>query len=57
MTALAHINDAVFIQNDQIKTDSLKVAEIFGKQHKNVLQKLEPLDCSPDFSELNFKPA
>lgn len=55
MTTLAQIDDAVFIQNDQVKTSSLKVAELFGKQHKNVLQKLESLDCSPKFTELNFQ--
>lgn len=54
MTALAQIDDAVFIQNDQVKTDSLKVAEIFSKQHKDVLRKLESLDCSTDFTERNF---
>lgn len=55
MTILAHIDDAVFIQNHLVKTDSLRVAEIFGKQHKNVLQKLESLDCSQEFTELNFQ--
>lgn len=55
MNALTHIQDAVFIQNDQVKTDSLKVAELFGKQHKNVLHKLESLDCSTEFTELNFQ--
>lgn len=55
MTTLAQIEDAVFIQNDQVKTSSLKVAELFGKQHKNVLQKLESLDCSSEFNGLNFQ--
>ena len=54
MNALAHIDDAVFIQNQQVKTTSLKVADIFNKQHKDVLRKLESLDCSPDFIERNF---
>ncbi|KXO86191.1 Rha family transcriptional regulator [Acinetobacter venetianus] len=51
---LAQLDNAVFIQDQQVKTDSLKVAEIFGKQHKDVLRKLENLDCSPDFTERNF---
>ena len=34
MNTIAHIEDAVFIQNDQVKTSSLKVAELFGKQQK-----------------------
>ncbi|MEN8292078.1 Rha family transcriptional regulator [Acinetobacter radioresistens] len=54
MNALAHIDDAVFIQDQQVKTNSLKVAELFGKQHKNVIQKIESLDCSPEFTSANF---
>ena len=50
------LQNAVFIQNDQIKTDSLKVAEVFGKPHKDVLQKIKTLDCSSDFNERNFSP-
>ena len=41
---LTHINDAVFIQNDQVKTDSLKIADILGKKHKDVLCKIENLE-------------
>ena len=54
MMTLNQLDNAVFIQDHQVKTDSLKVAEIFGKQHKDVLRKLENLDCSSDFNERNF---
>lgn len=54
MNAIAHIDDAVFIQDQQVKTTSLKVADIFNKQHKDVLRKLESLECSSDFNERNF---
>lgn len=54
MTELAQLDDAVFIQDQQVKTSSLKVAELFGKQHKNVIQKIESLDCSPEFTSANF---
>ena len=54
MNAIAHIDDAVFIQDQQVKTTSLKVAEFFAKQHKNVIQKIESLDCSPEFTSANF---
>ena len=54
MNAIAHIDDAVFIQDQQVKTTSLKVAEFFGKHHKNVIQKIESLDCSPEFTSANF---
>ncbi|MDY4480491.1 MAG: Rha family transcriptional regulator [[Pasteurella] aerogenes] len=36
-------------------TTSRDVAHVFGKEHKNVLQAIENLDCSDDFSELNFQ--
>ncbi|WP_241672799.1 Rha family transcriptional regulator [Aeromonas media] len=35
-------------------TTSLKVAEVFGKQHKDVLRKIATLDCSKNFNERNF---
>lgn len=54
MSAIAHIDDAVFIQEHQVKTTSLKVAELFNKQHKDVLRKLESLDCSPEFTSAHF---
>ena len=54
MNAIAHIDDAVFIQDQQVKTTSLKVAELFNKKHKDVLRKLESLDCSPEFTSAHF---
>ena len=54
MNAIAHIDDAVFIQDQQVKTTSLKVAELFNKQHKDVLRKIESLDCSSDFTSAHF---
>jgi Rha family phage regulatory protein len=35
---------------------SRKVAEVFGKEHKNVLAAIENCGCSEDFNRLNFKP-
>lgn len=57
MSEQFQIDQAVFIQDQQIKTDSLKIAEIFGKPHKDVLNKIKTLDCSSEFSERNFSPA
>ena len=34
---------------------SLEISNHFGKQHKNVIQAIENLDCSTDFNRLNFK--
>lgn len=49
MNALIQIDDAVFIQDEQVKTTSLKVAEIFKKRHDHVLRKIE------GFFELNSR--
>lgn len=37
-------------------TTSLEVAKRFGKLHKNVLRAVENLECSAEFSRLNFEP-
>lgn len=39
-----------------VLVDSLKVAEIFSKDHKNVIRDIRELDCSEEFRELNFEP-
>lgn len=49
------LTQAVFIQNQQIKTDSLKVAQAFGKRHTNILRAIENLDCAKSFSALNYE--
>lgn len=46
--------DLISLQQGQPVTTSLKVAELFGKQHKDVLRKIAALDCSKDFNERNF---
>lgn len=45
------------VTNGQPTTTSLAIAERFGKQHKNVLQSIENLECSNEFTELNFQPS
>ena len=54
MNVLAQFDDAVFIQNQQVKTTSLKVAELFDKRHDHVLRKIESLECSPEFTSTHF---
>ncbi|HGH0917941.1 TPA: Rha family transcriptional regulator [Bacillus cereus] len=49
------MNNIVFIENNEVLTDSLIVSEVFGKEHKNVLQSIENLECSKEFSRLNFQ--
>ena len=45
------------LDNARVVTDSLQVAEKFGKRHKNVIRAIENLDCSLEFSRLNFEPS
>lgn len=45
----------VFIDNQRPVTDSLTIAESFGKEHKNVLRDIRNLECSEEFSRLNFE--
>lgn len=46
--------DLVVIENAQPMTTSLKVAEVFGKNHKDVLKAIQNLECSEDFIGRNF---
>lgn len=39
----------------KVVTSSLAVASYFGKQHKNVIQKIASLECSAEFTELSFQ--
>lgn len=45
------------IKDGQVVTTSLRVAEIFSKQHKHVLEAIRELDCSDNFREPNFRPS
>jgi Rha family phage regulatory protein len=56
MSELSPINPHVFIENGHAVTTSLNIAAVFGKQHKNVLQSIDNLECSDEFSRLNFQP-
>lgn len=50
MTELVKINSS-----GRDVTTSLIVAEVFGKEHRNVLRDIENLSCSDDFRMLNFE--
>lgn len=45
----------VYTDNKRPITDSLIIAETFGKEHRNVLRDIRDLDCSEQFSLLNFE--
>ncbi len=50
--------ELVIVNNGTAKTTSLKVAEYFGKQHKNVIQSIETLLKDQDVAaRLNFQPS
>ena len=49
------MTDLVFKgQNDQVLTNSLLVAERFGKEHSKVMRDIENLSCSNEFRAANF---
>nr|WP_281705824.1 Rha family phage regulatory protein [Aeromonas taiwanensis] len=50
------LTPVVRVIDGQAVTTSLALADFFNKQHKNVLAKIQTLDCSPEFRQLNFKP-
>jgi Rha family phage regulatory protein len=45
----------VITYKQKVTTTSLLVAEKFDKDHKNVLQSIQNLECSTTFRELNFQ--
>lgn len=48
------MNELVFIENGQAVTDSLTVAEVFGKRHADVLRDIKHMECSENFRQRNF---
>jgi Rha family phage regulatory protein len=50
-------DNAVVLKGDHPVTSSLRVAEIFGKQHLHVLEKIRALtaDCPAEFNQSNFR--
>ncbi|MBY7931786.1 Rha family transcriptional regulator [Vibrio fluvialis] len=51
------LNDMVIVNEGEVITTSLKVAEYFDKQHKNVIRAIRRLEseCSENFTALNFE--
>ncbi len=48
------MNELVFVQNDEVVTDSLMIAETFTKEHAKVKRDIENLECSKEFNAANF---
>ncbi|MDJ6541530.1 Rha family transcriptional regulator [Salmonella enterica] len=53
--ALSH--PQVTVENGRAVTTSVAVAEYFRKMHKDVLKKIDNIDCSTEFAERNFAPS
>ena len=47
-------NHVITQVNNQLITTSKLVADTFGKLHKNIIQKIESLECSDEFVSANF---
>lgn len=43
------------VKDNQLFTPSTRIAEVFGKEHRNVLRAIRALDCSEYFNALNFE--
>ena len=49
------MNGMITSVDGQLKTTSKIIADVFGKVHRNVMRDIELLDCSHEFSTLNFE--
>jgi Rha family phage regulatory protein len=50
-------NQLVHQSGDRLIVTSLEISNHFGRQHKNVLQAIDNLECSEKFRRLNFQPS
>ncbi|WP_283751440.1 Rha family transcriptional regulator [Bacillus cereus] len=48
------MSNIVFIENNEVVTDSLNVAGVFGKEHSKVIRAIESMQCSDEFRKANF---
>lgn len=55
VNTIPSLNHLVLAQDGALITTSINVAEAFGKLHKNVVRKLEMIECTQEFTELNFE--
>ena len=50
----AQFRELVIAQHGEVFTTSRQVAELFGKEHHNVLKAIDRLSCSAQFKAVNF---
>lgn len=48
------VSHLVFMEKDEIVTDSITVAQVFKKEHGKVIRSIEALQCSKEFTQANF---
>ncbi|PFH81639.1 Rha family transcriptional regulator [Bacillus cereus] len=48
------ISKLVFVDGNEVVTDSLTVAEVFGKEHSKVIRSIEDTQYSQEFTKANF---
>lgn len=46
--------EMISVSDHQLITTSLIVANVFGKRHSHILEKIRTLDCSSEFRSANF---
>ena len=56
MKDLVSLDLGVVLKDEVPVVSSRSVAQVFEKEHKNVLTAIRNLDCSAEFNRLNFKP-
>ena len=49
--------NAVELKDGKAVTTSLKIAEVFGKQHKHVIDSIRKIEAPTAFTEPNFRPS
>lgn len=54
ITVTLDSSDLVFEHAGELVTTSKLVSKVFGKQHKDILRKIDSLECSQEFTERNF---
>ena len=50
-----HPKRLITMKDDEPTTTSLQVAEAFGRRHANIMRAIKALDCSQEFTELNYE--
>ncbi len=53
---MSDLSEFVTLNDSTLTTDSRRVAKHFKKQHRNVLQAFDKMECSAEFNRLNFQP-